>query len=155
VGEGIAAGVVAHPETPLPHRGNRYDFLSGNCTAQEQQYTDYSVHNLQADGSVFQFQYPSRTNGGTDSATYTTGPDNIFTPLSIAFYIYPHFAVLGAVAARNALPAVGGYPEPRPAALYDTHYGCLRTSESAPYPTAEYGVKSGTYYPGKHGSNEK
>jgi hypothetical protein len=89
----------------------------------------------------FQIQNAPGTHRRTDSAAHARGSDNVLAPLRVPSDINAHLAVGGAIAAGNALSAIGGYPEARFKTLDDAEISGQRTTIPAPYPISHLSMK--------------
>ena len=149
-------------------------FLEGknSCRAKTQHFASLQIFGISPDSSiqypqifgvekwgrgvavfrifVFQFQHAARANRSAHAAAHASRPDNGFSLLGILFYVDSHFAISRAIAAGNALSAVGGDPEAGKMFLQQTQVSGHRAAKPAPDPGTENRVKSHANYARKN-----
>lgn len=81
---------------------------------------------------VFEVQHTARTNLRANATAHAGGPHDVLPFLGVGTDVDAHFAIGGAVAAGNALSAVGGYAEARLEPLHQTQVCRQRAAEAAP-----------------------
>src|SRR6476661_9856802 len=106
-------------------------------------------------GPILQLEYAPGACGGAQAAAYAAGPDDGLAALGVLLHVDAHLAHVGAVAAADALPAVGADAKAGEVLLQQAQVGRHGAAKAAPNAAAEDRVEAHPDDARKQRSNQK